>query len=61
MQTDHTDIVRHYRPLPELVPAHWQTGATEAADGAAPNHQFPAAVWYNTCIGEPRPRSEHSW
>ena len=34
MQADQADIVRRYRPLSELVPAHWQTGAIEAADGA---------------------------
>jgi N-formylmaleamate deformylase len=34
MQTEQTDIVSGYRPLSQLVPAHWQTGAIEAADGA---------------------------
>jgi N-formylmaleamate deformylase len=34
MQTDQTDIVKHYRRLAELVPAHWQTGSIEAEDGA---------------------------
>jgi pimeloyl-ACP methyl ester carboxylesterase len=33
MQADHVDIVKHYRPLSELVPAHWRTGSIEAADG----------------------------
>jgi N-formylmaleamate deformylase len=34
MQIDQADIVKSYRPLSGLVPAHWQTGAIEAADGA---------------------------
>jgi pimeloyl-ACP methyl ester carboxylesterase len=34
MQTESTDIVKGYRPLSELVPTHWQTGAIEMADGA---------------------------
>jgi pimeloyl-ACP methyl ester carboxylesterase len=34
MQTDQSDRVKRYRPLSELVPAHWQAGAIEAADGA---------------------------
>lgn len=33
-QIQPTDIVKRYRPLSELVPAHWQTGAIEIADGA---------------------------
>jgi len=33
-QPDATEIVRRYRPLTELVPAHWQTGSLEAGDGA---------------------------
>jgi pimeloyl-ACP methyl ester carboxylesterase len=32
-RADQRDEVQSYRPLPELVPAHWQTGAIEAADG----------------------------
>src|SRR5262245_51247132 len=31
---DQADIVKSYRQLSELVPAHWQTGAIEAEDGA---------------------------
>ena len=34
MQTDQTDVVKRYRPLTELVPAHWQSGSIEAEDGA---------------------------
>lgn len=34
MQTDKTEIVKDYRPLTELVPAHWRSGAIELADGA---------------------------
>jgi len=34
MQIDQTDIVKHYRPLAELVPTYWQTGSIEAQDGA---------------------------
>lgn len=34
MHPDQTDIIKGYRPLTELVPAHWQTGAIEAEDGA---------------------------
>jgi pimeloyl-ACP methyl ester carboxylesterase len=34
MQTEPTNIVQRYRPLAELVPAHWQTGAIEIVDGA---------------------------
>ena len=33
MQTNQADVVKRYRRLTELVPAHWQTGATEAEDG----------------------------
>jgi pimeloyl-ACP methyl ester carboxylesterase len=34
MQPDQTDIVQRYRPLAELVPAHWQSGAITTGDGA---------------------------
>ena len=34
MQAQNSDIVQGYRPLTALVPAHWQAGAIEAADGA---------------------------
>ncbi|HEY0603502.1 MAG TPA: alpha/beta hydrolase [Herpetosiphonaceae bacterium] len=34
MQPDQTDVIKNYRPLAELVPAHWQTGSIEAEDGA---------------------------
>jgi hypothetical protein len=34
MQTDPAEIVERYRPLAELVPAHWRAGAVETADGA---------------------------
>jgi pimeloyl-ACP methyl ester carboxylesterase len=34
MQAEPTDIVKRYRPLSELVPEHWQSGAIQAADGA---------------------------
>src|SRR5687768_13698977 len=34
MNTLSADIVQGYRPLSELVPAHWQTGSIEAEDGA---------------------------
>ena len=34
MKTDQAGVVRRYRPLAELVPAHWQTGSVEAQDGA---------------------------
>ncbi len=33
MQTHSPDLVASYRPLSELVPAHWQTGAIMAEDG----------------------------
>jgi len=33
MNTLSADTVRGYRPLAELVPAHWQSGSIEAADG----------------------------
>ncbi len=33
IQTEPLDRVQRYRPLAELVPAHWQTGALAAADG----------------------------
>lgn len=32
MQTDKTQIVKDYRPLTELVPAHWQSDMIELAD-----------------------------
>src|SRR5262245_52537450 len=35
MHTDQTEIVKRYRELSELVPAHWQTGAIETKDGAS--------------------------
>ena len=31
--TEQRDRVQHYRPLAQLVPAHWHTGSLEAADG----------------------------
>jgi N-formylmaleamate deformylase len=34
MSTQFSDVVQGYRPLSELVPAHWQTGSIEADDGA---------------------------
>jgi N-formylmaleamate deformylase len=34
MQAQHSAIVQSYRPLSALVPAHWQAGEIEAADGA---------------------------
>jgi N-formylmaleamate deformylase len=34
MHTDQTEIVKHYRRLPELVPRHWQASAIETKDGA---------------------------
>ena len=34
MHTDQTEIVKRYRKLSELVPAHWQIGAIETKDGA---------------------------
>ena len=34
MQIDQAEIVSTYRPLGELVPAHWQAGAIETPDGA---------------------------
>jgi pimeloyl-ACP methyl ester carboxylesterase len=34
MQAQNADIVQGYRPLSALVPAHWQAGEIEAADGA---------------------------
>lgn len=34
MQADRSEIVQRYRPLAELVPAHWQSGSITAEDGA---------------------------
>ena len=34
MNTLSADIVQGYRPLADLVPAHWQAGSIEAPDGA---------------------------
>ena len=34
MQVEKTEVVKDYRPLTALVPAHWQSGAIELADGA---------------------------
>jgi pimeloyl-ACP methyl ester carboxylesterase len=34
VSTQFSDAVQGYRPLSELVPAHWQTGSIEAHDGA---------------------------
>jgi N-formylmaleamate deformylase len=34
MQAQHSDKVQSYRPLSALVPAHWQSGEIETADGA---------------------------
>src|SRR5947207_3143967 len=34
MQTDQTAVVKRYRPVAALVPAHWQIGSIEAEDGA---------------------------
>src|SRR5258705_435836 len=34
MPPDQNERVKRYRPLSELVPAHWQIGTIEAADGA---------------------------
>src|SRR5436190_23731150 len=34
MHPQSSDIVHSYRPLSELVPAHWQAGEIEVADGA---------------------------
>jgi N-formylmaleamate deformylase len=34
MQTDQADIVKDYRRLTELVPAHWQAGSIQVKDGA---------------------------
>lgn len=34
MHSDQTDVIKNYRPLTELVPAHWLPGAIEADDGA---------------------------
>ena len=31
--TEQRDCVQHYRPLAQLVPAHWHTGSLEADDG----------------------------
>jgi pimeloyl-ACP methyl ester carboxylesterase len=34
MSTQSSAVVQGYRPLSELVPAHWQTGSIETEDGA---------------------------
>lgn len=34
MPTHYAEIVQRYRPLAELVPAHWQAGSIAADDGA---------------------------
>ncbi len=34
MSTQISDVVQGYRPMSELIPAHWQTGAIESDDGA---------------------------
>jgi N-formylmaleamate deformylase len=42
-----SDLVKGYRPLSELVPAHWQTGSIEAEDAAQ--------IHYTRTGGEKRP------